>query len=349
VTSERLAYKDDLPGSRRSPCLGCGGRVVTARASHCLIGGKRDGSLLVVMDVEPQRSWATDVDRLYTERDLYLLGVAHRDCVDAARRRLEAQEVELPADLPQLLVDEEIGDLPQLHLPPTSGVCPFCGAADATDEHVFPRWVSRMLTELAPLQMNTQYGPRRLSTIDITAPVCGKCNTRWLSVLENDVQPTLAPLIRGEERALSVDEQRLLATWAVKTALTLDLTSGQPVIPTGFYHGFRQLRTPLPSHAVWLGAYNGNKAIWAEHRPLHIGIGADEPPNGFVSTFTVFRCLFQVVGHFTKGGAAVADTRLLAHGLWPIWPPRADVVAWPRERLAFGDDAIADLAISISG
>ncbi len=175
---ERLAYKDELPGSRRAPCLGCSGLVVAARDPHCLIGGKRDGSLLVVMDVDPQRSWATDIDRLYTDRDLYLLGIAHRDCVGTARQRLEAQEVELPAELPQLLVDEEIGDLPQLHLPPPSAVCAFCGAAGATDEHVFPKWVSRTLTALAPLHMHTDYGPRRLRTIDITAPVCAKCNTR---------------------------------------------------------------------------------------------------------------------------------------------------------------------------
>jgi len=347
--NEHLAYKNDLPGSRRAPCLGCGRRVVTARDPHCLIGGKRDGSLLVVMDAEPQLSYATDVDRLYGEPDVYLLGVAHRDCVPLARRRLEAQEVELPDGLPELLVDEDTGELPELHLPPGASVCPFCGAADATDEHVVPKWVSRELTKLAPLQMNTDFGPRRINRLEMTAPVCEKCNTRWLSVLEKDVQPVLAPLIRGEERTLTVDEQRVLAAWAAKTAFMLDLASGTPVIPTGFYYELRQLRTALPSHVVWLGAYNGSqKAIWAEHRPLHIGIASDEEPNGFVTTFIVFRCLFQVVGHFTRGGATMNDTRLIARGLWSIAPPRADAIRWPRDRLAFGDDALTELAASIN-
>jgi hypothetical protein len=121
--SERRPFTNDLPGSRKAPCLGCGGRVVTARDPHVLFGGKRDGSLLIAMDTEPQLSYASDIDRIYTEADLLLLGVAHRDCGPLARQRLEAQEVELPDELPELLVDEDIGELPALHLPP-AGYCP---------------------------------------------------------------------------------------------------------------------------------------------------------------------------------------------------------------------------------
>lgn len=71
---ERRAYKDDLPGSRRSPCLGCGEPVVTARHAYIQIGGRRDGSLLIEMDVEPLISQSNDPDALYGADDLYLLG-----------------------------------------------------------------------------------------------------------------------------------------------------------------------------------------------------------------------------------------------------------------------------------
>jgi hypothetical protein len=350
VVSERLAYRNDLPGSRRAPCLGCGRPVVTARDPHCLIGGKRDGSVLIAVDTEPQRSFATDVDLIYTERDIFLLGVAHRDCVPLARKRLEAQDVELPKELPALLVDEEVGDLPEMHVVPAPGQCAFCGAIDVTEEHVFPKWISRELSKLAPLQVTTEYGPRRLPQLEMTAPVCEKCNNRWLSVLEGDVQPVLAPLIRGEEHTLSPDDQPLLAAWAAKTALMLDLASGASIVPTGFYYELRQHRTALRSHAVWVGAYLGSrKAIWAEHRGLHLGIEPDEPPNAFVTTFNVFRVVFQVVGHFTKGGASLTDRRALALGLWPIWPSARKAVSWPRNRLALSDEALADLAVSIDG
>jgi hypothetical protein len=347
---EHRAYKNDLPGSRSAPCLGCGRRVVSARDPHCLIAGKRDGSLLIVSEAEPQLSYATtDPDLVFTEPDLYVLGLAHRDCVPLAREQLEAQEVELADELPALLVDDEVGDLPQLHLPPDGNVCAFCGELAASDEHVFPKWVSRALARIAPMNLKTDYGPRPIKSLEITAPVCEKCNTRWLSVLENDVQPILRPLIHGEERVLSPAEQRVLATWAAKTALMLDLASGQPVIPSGFYYDLRLGRRALPSQVVWLGAYRGpQKAIWMEHHARHFGIDTDLPPNGFVTTFIVFRALFQVAGHFTKGGATLNDDRPVAAGLWVISPPRPAPVRWPRGRLAFGDDALAPLAASIT-
>jgi hypothetical protein len=348
--ADRRAYKGDLPGSRRAPCLGCGHTVVTARDPHVLFGGKRDGSLLIAIDAAPLMSFATDVDRIYTEPDLYLLGIVHRDCAPLARQRLEARDVELPEELPVLLVDEEASELPELHLPRQPGFCSFCGGPDASEEHVFPKWVSRELTRLAPLHMTTDYGIRQVRSLELTAPVCAHCNNRWLSVLESDVQPILAPMMRGEDRTLSAVEQRLLGTWAVKTAMMLDLASPTPVIPVGFFQQFRQVREALPRNAVWLGAYLGHKkAIWAEHRALHLGIPKGESPNGFVTTFTVFRVLFQVVGHFTKGGAKFKEGRLYAAGLWPIAPRQRETVDWPREGLAFNDEAIEKLAESIGG
>jgi hypothetical protein len=130
----------------------------------------------------------------------------------------------------------------------------------------------------------------------------------------------------------------------------LDLASGAPIVPTGYFYELRQLRTGLPSSVVWLGAYLGaSRAIWAEHRGLHIGIPTDGLPNAFVTTFSVFRVVFQVVGHFTRGGATFNDSRLGAAALAPIWPPRSDTIDWPPRRLAFNDEALAELASSING
>lgn len=348
--SERLAYKGGLPGSRRSPCLGCDGRVVTARDPHVLIGGKRDGSVLAVFDAAPQRCWATDPERLF-EPGLELLGVAHRTCIDRARRRLEAQQVALPAELPQLLCDEEVADLPPLHLPPPAGCCAFCGAAETSEEHVWPRWVSRELSRYGGFIVSTPYGSRRVPSLEIKAPVCRPCNNRWLSVLEHDVQPLLGPMLHGQERTLAPDEQRLLAAWAVKTALMLDLSGGAPLVPTGFYHDFRLHRRALDSHIVFLAAYLGSRrAVWAQRAGLRIGgIPDTQPPNAFVATFTVFRVVFQVLGHFTVGSATLHGERWpFAPALVQIWPPQDHPVEWPPNRFALGDDALADLANSIN-
>ncbi len=346
--TERLSYNDDLPGSRRAPCLGCGGRVVTARDPYVEIGGRRDGSILVMYEVEPQLALATDPDRVF-EPGLELLGVAHRGCAQLARQRLEAQEVDLPDDLPQLMADEGVGELPRLHLPPAPGRCAFCGATNLSQEHVWPKWISRQLDDRGGFTMPSLHGPRRLRSLDFTAPICLTCNNRWLAVLENDVQPVLAPLIRGEERMLSSKDQHLLAAWAVKTALMLDLFSGKPVIPTGFYYNFRLRRCPHEGQIVWLGAYRDwHYAAWAQHGGLHVGVSADEPPNAFVSTFTAFRVVFQVAGAFDRG-ITFNEGRLLAAALARVWPPSEQSVDWPPKKLAFGDESLAELAQSVKG
>src|SRR4051794_22635176 len=142
----RRAYKNDLPGSRRAPCLGCGKPVVTARHAHVPIGGRRDGSLLIEIDMEPLVSNSNDPDALFDADDLYLLGVAHRDCIVEARRRLIALDVELPEDLPRLLVDDDVAGLPLLHRPPTLDQCPFCGRRGLTSA------ISRSCSQLGPLK-----------------------------------------------------------------------------------------------------------------------------------------------------------------------------------------------------
>jgi hypothetical protein len=344
MSDDAAAYKGDLPGSRRSVCLGCGYRVVTARDSHCRFVGKRDGSVLLALDAKPLTAFATDIDRVF-EPGLLLLGVAHRDCVSEARRRLEAQQVKLPEDLPRVMADEQAGDLPQLHLPPGADACAFCGSPPTTDEHVWAKWISDELRRNGSFLIQSDHGPRRQPSINITVPVCATCNNRWLSVLENDVRPVLAPLVRGERmRLLSVEDQRLLATWGVKTALLLDLSTGSPVVPAGFFHDFRLRRCPLESHFVWLGAYGGsNRAVWASHRGLQLGASPGEPPLGFVTTFTAFRVIFQVVGQFATGGATIQDDRLWSAGLHQIWPVGNEPIKWPRGRLAFDDDALVEL------
>lgn len=337
-----------LPGFRRATCLGCAGRVVAARDSHVVITGRRDGSWLALIDAEPDGILVTDSERI-PENHVFLLGVAHRRCIRVAKKKLERGEVELSDDLPQMLIDEPDDPPEALHLPPNSDSCPFCGNPQLTWEHVLPKWFSEMFD--GGFIERASARPRR--RVELKVPVCPECNNRWLAVLENDAKRVLSPMVRGEPLvSLNTDDQLLIGTWAVKTALMLDLASGSgPIIPLGFFRQARQLRSPLPNTVVHVGAYKDQMAVKAWHDGLYVpdasGVKPDKP-NGFVTTFAVHRVVFQVLGHFTVGGATFKDSRLLGAGLHAIWPSRAETIQWPRNNFAFGDEALQELASSVS-
>jgi hypothetical protein len=339
---EPTIFNTDYSWIRRGPCLGCGGLVVTARDPHVLFGGRRDATALIAIDTAPQRMQGVNAESLFGQRDdVFVLGVAHRDCSDLARRRLETRAVELPDDLIPMRVTDDDSALPQLHLPPSEGFCAFCGSTDTTDEHVFAAWVSAELQKRGSLVRETEHGRVPIRSLDVTVPICSHCNNRWLSVLENDARPILAPMINGTGSfTLTSDQQKLLAAWALKTALVLDLVSGAPMIPAGFFYAFRQRREALPNTAVWIGAYLDKSAIWVDHH----GIPAEKPTD-FVTTFTVGRVVFHIVGMIDEGTVALpTDTP----ALWRLAPRYQESIAWPRDNLAFGDESLRSLASSVT-
>jgi hypothetical protein len=87
--------------------------------------------------------------------------------------------------------------------------------------------------------------------------VCANCNSGWMSDLETRVSPLLVP-DRLDGRLLSHDEQELLATLAVKTALVLSAaeTPDRRVIPPKVARRFGSsvLLEPAPATAPRLSA-----------------------------------------------------------------------------------------------
>jgi hypothetical protein len=122
-----------------------------------------------------------------------------------------------------------------------------------------------------------------------------------LSVIEDDVRPTLAPMILGPQpgeptcRTLTPDQQELLATWAATTAFMIDFSGiAAPVIPAGYYQQLRIYRKALPNTFVLLAGYNGNqRAIFAAHGGLHLGVEPSMQPDAFMTLFTAGRVVFK--------------------------------------------------------
>jgi len=67
-------------------------------------------------------------------------------------------------------------------------------------------------------------------------------------------------MVYGQVCDLTPTDQRLLATWAAKTALTINLLDpASAFIPLGFYRELRQERRALSSMVVWIGGYAGKR------------------------------------------------------------------------------------------
>jgi hypothetical protein len=165
--------------------------------------------------------------------------------------------------------------------------------------------------------------------------VCATCNETWLSTkVEDAAKPILIPLIAGRACGLSVPMQRMLATWAAKTAMTAEHVNKRPAVIHQFERTWlKENLSPPPGWFVSAVPYNG-----AEWRDLgifqhsgHLTIPSDngtEIEHHLGLTFVGMGRLFLLV-HYSSwsriwdmfsGDGAMDALR--------IWPPHQASVPW---------------------
>ena len=157
--------------------------------------------------------------------------------------------------------------------------CFFCGPTDSplTKEHVWPKWVSRLLLgqynsdhfrHLRAAGDNTTANWRSRYLDVTTKTVCSDCNNKWLSIFENDqIKPLASPLIVGGDAVeLTPESQSRLAAWAYKMAMLVEVAN--PDKPVEFFTPaerllFRQTTSAHPLVRVFLSRYDFGQ------RPAH--------------------------------------------------------------------------------
>jgi hypothetical protein len=298
------------------------------------------------MPTSAGRGVSTDRNNVPTG-GIFMLGVAHHRCVDAAFCRIMAGELAFAYPLAEVVADDP-GELPPLHLPSGPEDCLFCDRPDRarlTDEHVWSEWFQKEL--IALMGRFPSYGPgRETSPLGPTVPVCGTCNNRWMSVLENDAKPLIVDMWR-HPRLLQPPDQELLATWATKTAIVFDAI-GEATIPRHFGHELRVSRRPSAGVWVWATMVAGpppGLAAWL--RPLGLAAKGEHPPdqpNGVCVTFTVHRVAFQVLFTVYRGRYDAALRHHVASQLTPLWPLDGTSRSWPPG--GFDLEALEDVAES---
>jgi hypothetical protein len=193
----------------------------------------------------------------------------------------------------------------------TSGIrtCIFCERTPLTKEHVVGDWAGRFADaeQRSIVHLSDREGEAReirewnAKAYDRQARiVCAACNNGWMSNLETRASALLVP---GEldGRTLRQDEQALLATWAMKTALVLNAAESRlrRAIPSEVAIDFGHDRRVPVNTEMWISSYAGDD----DQLPALVGLGIDldnrqDSSRGWrdlaVTTFLVGLFVFQV-------------------------------------------------------
>ena len=128
-----------------------------------------------------------------------------------------------------------------------------------------------------------------------------------MSDLETAVRPTMGGLVNDISMTLDAEQQRLLALWAVKTAMVIE---GVKQAKNGFYspeqrNAFRAILIPPVETAVWLGRCAQSNNLYGEARKLHVSnqAASNAVEDGCATTFVTGRLVMQVLSNRRKTDA----------------------------------------------
>lgn len=98
-----------------------------------------------------------------------------------------------------------------------------------------------------------------------TVKVCKLCNNGWMSDLESQIKPVLAPLINGTSSRIAAADRRLLALWATKTAIALEQDDLPSVCISGAQ--VRDIRHGRPARwcTVWAAGWKTPEDVLLRH------------------------------------------------------------------------------------
>jgi len=210
------------------------------------------------------------------------------------------------------------------------------GPGPLTDEHVISKTVRRQMPLLSGVT-RTFAGhtsrPQNVLHIVLRRAVCPNCNGGWMHQLEDDFVALVGPKIaRPEEMVLDPAQQERVATWAIKTALLLEVwTCAQgrgSYVPVDNLRWLASHQSPPAFAQVWMAGVDSRlkRLAWSQSGFLAIATGERV---ACLATFTVGHLGFQVFARDIEDPNHPGTARSLA----PIDPPQeirdATVCIWP--------------------
>ena len=237
--------------------------------------------------------------------------------------------------------------------------CVFCGRPDVqiTNEHAWPNWIRNLfppgpITIRGHRQPTHPLGAVKYVTHDdmgVTVnTICTSCNGGWMNDLEGAVAPLLtSPIRNGAPTVFTRDQQRVVATWCLKTMMVFEFTGEDA--PFYSFKERNELRTnsepPKTLTLVWLAHYVGSYICNAFGTRSVFDLEVDGhlmSLNAHYASVSLGQFAFQT---FTIGapdgirGIAVPVKDSWEPSLALIWPCDSPVT-WP-PRAAIDDDGFS--------
>jgi hypothetical protein len=142
--------------------------------------------------------------------------------------------------------------------------CHFCGSllkGKRSREHVFPQWllnhleISKNMISPTHFSNDGQVLSERIHNLDnlLAGRVCRECNNGWMSKLELVAKENIIALAENQKVVIDLDanERFILARWAFKTALVLNLASNyHKNIPKIHYRWIYNHSESLPKQVI---------------------------------------------------------------------------------------------------
>lgn len=247
-----------------------------------------------------------------------------------------------------------------------SKTCIFCDDRADSNEDVWPKWVLRLLrksdTERVPMRTRRIHEePREYMTADTALKVgnvCGRCNSGWMSQLENGIMPIFSPMVMGTSVSLTASQQTQIAVWLTKTAMMYDSMDKGEV----FYDGldrqhFRKSVSPLSDTYAWLGYYSENSSLRGSvfHQTLRISLSSGNSCKMHLLTMNIGCLIGQIASVKRLAHIDLATTidfqtsgPNLTDALVQVWPVNLRDVEWP-PALDINTDRLKALAHRFGG
>ena len=99
--------------------------------------------------------------------------------------------------------------------------------------------------------------------------VCGKCNSTWMSGIQNRAKPYLIPLFDGHGCFVDARVQALIASWIAVATMTAEFSNNNEAyvgVPQADRDWIRETQTVPNGWCIWIGRH---KLIAQDYRWIH--------------------------------------------------------------------------------